>query len=67
MKKMKTKGKRGRKPLGGLRIILRLLPFQVKLLRKIQTKTGISRTELIRRAIDNIYGIPKMKMRNNRA
>jgi hypothetical protein len=59
MKKMKTKGKRGRKPLGGLRIILRLLPFQVKLLRKIQTKTGISRTELIRRAIDSVYGIPE--------
>jgi hypothetical protein len=55
---MKTKGKRGRKPLGGFRIILRLLPFQVKLLRKIQTKTGISRTELIRRAIDSVYGIP---------
>ena len=56
---MKTKGKRGRKPLGGFRIILRLLPFQVKLLRNIQTKTGISRTELIRRAIDKIYGIPE--------
>ena len=64
---MKTKGKRGRKPLGGFRIILRLLPFQVKLLRKIQTKTGISRTELIRRAIDSVYGIPKMKVRYNRA
>ena len=58
---MKTKGKRGRKSLGGLRIILRLLPFQVKLLRKIQTKTGISRTELIRRAIDSVYEIPKIK------
>jgi len=64
---MKTKGKRGRKPLGGLRIILRLLPFQVKLLRNIQTKTGISRTELIRRAIDKIYGIPKLKVGNNKA
>lgn len=61
MKKVKVIEKRGRKSLSGLRIILRLLPHQVKLLKKIQTKTGISRTELIRRAIDNDFGIPKYK------
>lgn len=49
------KEKRGRKSLGGLRIILRLTPQQVELLRVRQEQTGSSRTELIRRAIDEYY------------
>ncbi len=59
MEKTKIKGKPGPKPLGGLRIIFRLLPYQVELLGKIQKRTGLSRTELIRRAIDDVYGLWK--------
>jgi hypothetical protein len=49
------KNKRGRKSLGGLRIILRLTPQEVELLRMRQEQTGHSRTELIRRAIDEYW------------
>ena len=49
------KKKRGPKPLGGLRIILRLTPSEVKLLEMRQQETGLSRTELIRRAVDNYW------------
>lgn len=49
------KTKRGRKSLGGLRIILRLTPQEVELLRIRHEQTGSSRTELIRRAIDEFY------------
>jgi hypothetical protein len=56
-RKIKVKKKRGPKPLGGLRIILRILPYQVELLDKVQKRTGITRTQLIQRAIDTVYGI----------
>ena len=49
------KNKRGPKPLGGIRIILRLTPSEVKLLEMRQQQTGLSRTELIRRAVDNYW------------
>ncbi len=47
--------KRGRKPMGGLRIILRLTPQQVLVLGEKHKETGLSRTDLIRRAIDAYY------------
>ena len=47
--------KRGRKPVGGLRIILRLTPQEVAVLEEKQKQTGQSRTDLIRRAIDAFY------------
>ncbi len=47
--------KRGRKPLGGLRIILRLTPQEVQVLGEKQKELGLSRTDLIRRAIDAYY------------
>ena len=49
------KQKRGRKSLGGLRIILRITPQEVELLEKRQKETGLSRTEMIRRAIDHFW------------
>jgi len=48
-------GKRGRKPVGGLRIILRLTPQEVQVLDEKHKQTGHSRTDLIRRAIDAFY------------
>jgi hypothetical protein len=47
--------KRGRKSLGGLRIILRISPQEVELLERRQKETGLTRTEMIRRAIDNYW------------
>lgn len=47
--------KRGRKPVGGIRIILRLTPPEVKALEEKQKESGASRTELIRRAIEAAY------------
>ena len=47
--------KRGRKPLGGMRIILRLTPQEVHILAEKQKQTGMSRTDLIRRAIGATY------------
>lgn len=47
--------KRGRKPVGGLRIILRLTPQEVAVLDEKHKQTGHSRTDLIRRAIDAFY------------
>ncbi len=47
--------RRGRKPLGGLRIILRLTPQEVAVLDEKHRQTGHSRTDLIRRAIDAFY------------
>ncbi len=52
---MPMKKKRGRKSLGGLRIILRLTSQEVELLEKRQQETGLSRTEMIRRAIDHYW------------
>ena len=49
------KKKRGRKSLGGLRIILRLTSQEVELLERRQKETGLSRTEMIRRAIDHYW------------
>jgi hypothetical protein len=47
--------KRGRKPLGGVRIILRLTPEEVQVLAEKQKQLGLSRTDLIRRAIGATY------------
>ncbi len=47
--------KRGRKSLGGLRIILRISPQEVELLERRQRETGLTRTEMIRRAIDHYW------------
>ena len=44
--------KRGRKKKDGLRIILRIIQKEVDLLNLRQAQTGLSRTELIRRAVD---------------
>jgi hypothetical protein len=52
---MPNKKKRGRKSLGGLRIILRLTPQEVEMLEQKHQQTGHSRTDLIRRAIDAFY------------
>ena len=52
---MTMKKKRGRKSLGGLRIILRISPQEVELLERRQKETGLTRTEMIRRAIDNYW------------
>lgn len=52
---MPMKKKRGRKSLGGLRIILRLTSQEVELLERRQKDTGLSRTEMIRRAIDHYW------------
>jgi hypothetical protein len=49
------KKKRGRQSLGGLRVILRLLPSEVELLERRQKETGLTRTEMIRRAIDHYW------------
>jgi len=45
------KKKRGPKPLGGIRIILRLLPDEIEALDKEQQRSKRTRTELIRRAV----------------
>ncbi len=47
--------KRGPKPLGGIRIILRLLPDEVEALDAEQQRSKRTRTELIRRAIASSY------------
>ena len=52
---MAMKKKRGRKSLGGLRIILRLTSQEVELLDRRQQETGLSRTEMIRRAVDHFW------------
>ncbi len=52
---MKQTVKRGRRPLGGIRIILRLTPPEVKALEEKRKETGVTRTELIRRAIEAAY------------
>jgi len=52
---MDMKKKRGPKPLGGIRIILRLLPDEVTALDAEQQRSKRTRTELIRRAIAYTY------------
>jgi hypothetical protein len=47
--------KRGRKPIGGMRIILRLTPEEVAVLDKRRKETGATRTTLIRHALDAAY------------
>ncbi len=49
------KKKRGPKGKGGIRIILHLWPQQILALDEDRKKTGGSRAELIRRAIDAQY------------
>jgi len=50
-----AKSKRGRKPIGGKRIILRLTPEEVTALERTSKETGQTRTTLIRHAIDGAY------------
>lgn len=47
--------KRGPKPKGGIRIILRLLPDLVEALDEEQKRSGRTRTDLIQRAIEAQY------------
>lgn len=47
--------KRGPKPKGGIRIILRLLPDLVTALDAEQRRSGGTRTDLIQRAIEAQY------------
>jgi hypothetical protein len=49
------KSKRGRKNLGGIRIILRLTPKEVELLTAGQKITNLTRTEMIREAISGYW------------
>jgi hypothetical protein len=45
------KNKRGRKNLGGIRVILRLTPREVEILAEGQKMTKLTRTQMIREAI----------------
>lgn len=54
-KKQNGGKKRGRKPLGGLRVILRLTPDEVQVLSEKHKELGLNRSDLIRRAIDAYY------------
>jgi hypothetical protein len=47
--------KRGPKPKGGIRIILRLLPDLITALDEEQKRSGRTRTDLIQRAIEAQY------------
>jgi len=47
--------------LGGIRIILRLTDPEVILLNKRQKESGLTRSELIRKAIDTYWGKQGLK------
>ena len=49
------KNKRGRKNLGGMRVILRLTPKELELLTAGQAITKLTRTEMIREAISGYW------------
>lgn len=49
------KSKRGRKNLGGMRVILRLTPKEVELLAEGQKFTKLTRTGMIREAISGYW------------